>query len=116
MAEKKNTLPGAMELLDIKCEQEQTPKRQRKKREPELFRDTLARLLRMKVNPTSVCDSVKSTALGESLTFQEAMLIAQLIKATNGDTQAASFIRDTSGNKLKEVEPPRIHKKFEDFF
>ena len=72
-------------------------------RDEEAFRQTLKRILSTIIAPETVAQAVKSTPLGEKITYQEAILIAQVLKASNGDTQAASFIRDTSGNKLKDA-------------
>ena len=72
-------------------------------RDSEAFRETLKRILSTIIAPETVAQAVKSTPLGEKITYQEAILIAQVLKASNGDTQAASFIRDTSGNKLKDA-------------
>ena len=87
-----------------------------KKREAERFKKTLNRLLSMLIAPETVTEAVKSTPLGDKITYQEAILIAQILKASNGDTQSAAFLRDTSGNKLKEgaEEESRI-KTFEEF-
>jgi hypothetical protein len=41
--------------------------------------------------------------LGQKSTLLDVILMAQIIKASNGDTSSASFLRDTSGNKLKDV-------------
>lgn len=40
--------------------------------------------------------------LGKSATYLDLVLMAQIKKASNGDTSSASFLRDTSGNKLKD--------------
>lgn len=40
--------------------------------------------------------------LGKSATYLDLVLFAQIKKACAGDTSCASFLRDTSGNKLKE--------------
>ncbi|MBO5312473.1 MAG: hypothetical protein J6B29_00770 [Clostridia bacterium] len=73
------------------------------RRDEESFRKTLKTILSMAISPDTVCQAVKSTSLGEKITYQEAILIAQVLKASNGDTQAAVFVRDSSGNKLKEA-------------
>ncbi len=80
------------------------------------FKGSLEKILSMQVLPKSVSEAVLKTPLGNAITYQEAILLAQAIKASNGDTQAAVFIRDSSGNKLKDKEgdTPRA-KKFEDF-
>ena len=55
----------------------------------------------MRILPETVAEAVKSTPLGDNITYQEAVLIAQVLKAACGDTQAAVFLRDTTGNKHK---------------
>lgn len=87
-----------------------------KRRKKQSFKNTLECLLSTVINPKTVSDAVRSTPLGDNITYQEAILIAQILKASNGDTQAAAFIRDTSGNKQKgeEESEPKI-KAFEDF-
>ncbi len=80
------------------------------------FKGSLEKILSMQILPKSVSEAVLKTPLGSAITYQEAILLAQALKASNGDTQAAVFIRDSSGNKLKdgEKETPRA-KRFEDF-
>ena len=89
-----------------------TAQRRRKRRS---FKDTLDEILSMTVTPSTVADAVRRTALGDNISYAEAILLAQVIKASNGDTQAAVFIRDTSGNKLKERERELLNKRYEDF-
>ena len=113
---KKTELLGAKELVDIIVEQVKG-KRKRKRKETVPFREALAILLSTRINPALVCDAVKGTSLGDKISYQEAILLAQIIKACNGDTQAAVFVRDTSGNKLKDQEGPAklYRQKLEDF-
>ena len=88
----------------------------RTKKPSESFKSSLSKILSLKIAPDTVAKSVLKTPLGDNITYQEAILIAQILKAANGDTQAATYIRDTSGNKLKEKEAEKIFtKKFEDF-
>ena len=49
-------------------------------------------------------DEIKNIAAlkGKNITVQEAIMLAQIQKAMKGDTKAAEYVRDTSGNKLKE--------------
>ena len=94
-----------------------TTKRGRpKKRKNERFKKALTEILSMVIAPETVAEAVKKTPLGEKITYQEAILIAQVLKASNGDTQAAVFIRDTTGNKLKDngEEEPK-ERTFESF-
>lgn len=80
------------------------------------FKDAFSSLLSLKVPKGSLGSAIKESPLGESINYREAILLAQIIKATNGDTQAATFVRDTSGNKLKDGDMQASkRKKFEDF-
>ena len=53
-------------------------------------------------------------AKGINLTAEQAILIKQLVKAMNGDTRAATFVRDTSGNKLMPVGDSGTASELED--
>ena len=76
------------------------------RREKKAMKDTLATLLAMplKDGVSHDIDEIKSIASlnGKNITVQEAIMLAQVKKAVKGDTRAAEFIRDSSGNKLKE--------------
>ena len=76
------------------------------RREKKAMKDTLAMLLSMPLNEGST-DRVEeiqnlASVKGKNITVQEAIMLAQIKKAMKGDTRAAEYIRDTSGNKLKE--------------
>ena len=61
------------------------------------------------LEPEDIMD-IASTK-GENLTVNEAIVFSQIIKAINGDTQAAVFLRDNAGEKPKdqiEVAGPTI--------
>lgn len=91
-------------------------KKRKKFKRKETFRKTLELILSMEISPETVSEAVRSTPLGEKITYQEAILLAQVIKASCGDTQSAVFIRDTSGNKLKDcLSENGEFKPFEDF-
>lgn len=76
------------------------------KREKKAMKDTLATLLSMSLKKGAAADieSIKSIASlsGKNITVQEAIMLAQIQKAVKGDTRAAEFVRDSSGNKLKD--------------
>ena len=72
-------------------------------------------LLALEAPKEALAEPLKQTPLGEVINYREAILLAQIIKAYNGDTQAAVFVRDSSGNKLKDSEKEEKKKKFEDF-
>ena len=73
-----------------------------KKRKRERFKKVLDSILSTVISPETVAEAVKKTPLGDNITYLQAILIAQVLKACNGDTQAAVFLRDTTGNKLKD--------------
>lgn len=76
------------------------------RREKKAMKDTLAILLSMpmKDGDSADIDAIQSIASlsGKNITVQEAIMLAQIKKAVKGDTRAAEFVRDSSGNKLKE--------------
>jgi hypothetical protein len=76
------------------------------RREKKLMRETLATLLSMPLKDGSTCDmeDIQSVAAlkGKNITVQEAIMLAQIQKAMKGDTRAAEFVRDSSGNKPKD--------------
>ncbi len=119
MAKKKATLDTS--LLDLELDDKQKGRRARRKkikrvRESVSFKDAFSDILSLEVPSEALAEAIKSSPLGDKINYREAILLAQIIKATNGDTQAATFVRDTSGNKLKESDGKDIQrKKFEDF-
>lgn len=76
------------------------------RREKKAMKDTLSALLSMPLKSGKATDieTIKNLASvkGKNITVQEAIMLAQIQKAMKGDTRAAEFIRDSSGNKLKE--------------
>lgn len=76
------------------------------RREKKAMKDTLAALLSMPLRNGKGADieSIRNLAAvkGKNITVQEAIMLAQIQKAMKGDTRAAEFIRDSSGNKLKD--------------
>ena len=76
------------------------------RKEKKAMKDTLETLLKMPLEAGRAVDleGIKSIAAikGKNITVQEAIMLAQIKKAIKGDTKAAEYIRDTSGNKLKE--------------
>ena len=77
-----------------------------KRREKKAMKETLETLLQMplKSGKATDLDEIKNIAAlkGKNITVQEAIMLAQIQKAIKGDTKAAEYVRDTSGNKLKE--------------
>ena len=76
------------------------------RREKKAMKETLITLLSMPLKSSKSIDieEVKSIASlkGKNITVQEAIMLAQINKAIKGDTRAAEFIRDSSGNKPKD--------------
>ena len=76
------------------------------RRERKAMKDTLEALLSMPLKEGKCVDIeyIKDLASlnGKNITVQEAIMLAQIKKAMKGDTRAAEYLRDTSGNKLKE--------------
>lgn len=76
------------------------------RREKKAMKDTLETLLAMSLKDGQVAglDEIQSIASvkGKNITVQEAIMLAQIQKAMKGDTRAAEYIRDTSGQKLRE--------------
>lgn len=76
------------------------------RREKKAMKDTLETLLSMplKDGRATSLEAIKNIAAikGKNITVQEAILLAQVQKALKGDTRAAEYIRDTSGNKEKQ--------------
>lgn len=76
------------------------------RREKKAMKDTLETLLSMPLKSGKAADleTIKNVAAikGKNITVQEAIMLAQVQKALKGDTRAAEYIRDTSGNKAKE--------------
>ena len=77
-----------------------------KRREKKAMKETLETLLQMPLKSGKAVnlDKIKDIAAlkGKNITVQEAIMLAQIQKAIKGDTKAAEYVRDTSGNKLKE--------------
>ena len=73
------------------------------KRAKKAMRETLEVLFDMPMKGGKRADvgAIKSFAdvKGKNITVEQAMLVAQIQKALKGDTQALTFLRDTSGQK-----------------
>lgn len=81
---------------------EKTARVRRKKKE---MRETLQELMKLTVHG-GPADKLQNLAevKGKNITAEQAILLAQIQRAMRGDTQAAVFVRDTSGNKPKDVQ------------
>ena len=73
------------------------------RREKKAMRETLEILLTMSLKGGKAADieSIQNLAAvkGKNISVQEAIMLAQIQKAMRGDTRAAEFVRDSSGNK-----------------
>ena len=73
------------------------------KRRKKAMRERLEVLLELplKSGKSADLDSIKNFAAlkGKNITVQDALMLAQIQKALKGDTTAATFVRDTVGDK-----------------
>lgn len=79
------------------------------KRRKKAMRERLEIILEMplKSGKNADIESIKNFAAlkGKNITVQDAMMIAQIQKALRGDTNAATFVRDTAGqNPATKIE------------
>ena len=76
------------------------------RREKKAMKETLETLLTMNLTEGKgdEIETIQSIAelKGKNISVQEAIMLAQIRKAMKGDTRAAEFVRDASGNKLAE--------------
>lgn len=113
--EKQENLGMAEPILVSEEENIPTVKKRKRLKADASFKESLKRLLAEEAPRDALAEPLKHTPLGERISYREAILLAQIIKAYNGDTQAAVFVRDSSGNKLKDSDKDEKKKKFEDF-
>lgn len=73
--------------------------RKKRKAMREVLNDLLDLPMR-EADPDNKLKSFADFAAGKNVTVEQAMLMAQLIKAIKGDTKAATFVRDTAGEKI----------------
>ncbi len=66
------------------------------------FKRRLCRLLKKRLIYNAQGEVDFLAPLGKGATYLDLVLMAQIKKASGGDTSSASFLRDTSGNKLKD--------------
>ena len=72
----------------------------RKRREMREMRETLRAMLDMPLRPGGVTTAQTMDGMeGKNMTVAQAVALAQLRKAMDGDTRAAEFVRDTSGQR-----------------
>ena len=91
-------------------------KSKKRVRERVSFKETLDSLLALELPNEALPAAIQNSSVGGRLNYREVILLLQILKACGGDTQAAVFLRDTSGNKLKDAEKQQTSNlKFEDF-
>lgn len=73
------------------------------KRQKKAMRETLQELLALPIEKGDI-DEINNLAevKGKNITAEQAMCLAMIKKALNGDVSAATFVRDTSGNKVTD--------------
>lgn len=73
------------------------------KKRRKAMRESLEVLLNLGMSEGEITDpeTVKcwNGLQGKNITVQDAVLVKQIMKAVKGDTKAAEFVRDTSGNR-----------------
>lgn len=73
------------------------------KKRRKAMRESLEVLLNLGMSDGEITDpeTVKcwNELQGKNITVQDAVLVKQIMKAVKGDTKAAEFVRDTSGNR-----------------
>lgn len=67
----------------------------------DIYAELLAEQMPAEMQPEDVQDYAKKH--GKTLDTYEALALAQLLKAAQGDTRAAEFVRDSAGDKPGEV-------------
>lgn len=76
------------------------------RREQRTFKDTLQTLLSLSLKSGESVDIQQIQSMADlkkqNISVQEAILIAQIQKAIKGDTTAAVYVRDTSGQRPTE--------------
>lgn len=100
MANNKNLIPAA-HTLSVE-DQSKGGKASGKKRRKKKLLAEIAETMGRTVAPESVVATLKDNGVigpDELITYDEAIMLAQYIKAAKGNVQSAQFIRDTAGQK-----------------
>lgn len=82
------------------------------------FKTIVSQLLKSTIKKELLDAEVQKLISTKVLTSEEGVALAQISKALKGDTAAAVFLRDSSGNKPKneiDIEGDLKIKKFEDY-
>lgn len=100
MANEQNLRPGEykLSLEEAKRGGKASGKKRRKKKLLCEIAETLGRT----VAPDAILDNLREAGIigdNELVTYDEAVMLAQYVKAARGNTNAAQYIRDTSGQK-----------------
>lgn len=73
------------------------------RRAKKLMKETLQELLNMPMRKGDIAEiNNLAEAKGKNITVEQAMCLAMIKKALKGDISAATFVRDTSGNKVTD--------------
>lgn len=73
------------------------------RRAKKAMRETLQELLNLPLKKGDIAEITSiAEAKGKNLTAEQAMCIAMIKEALKGNVKAATFVRDTSGNKLTD--------------
>lgn len=119
--ERRGNVAGKENLIPVRTEEEAREKGRKggiasgkARKQKKAMKDTLAELLAMPLESRAIdnIEDIQSYAetAGRNITVQEAIMLAQIKKAVNGNTRAAEFIRDSSGNMLNAESEARIEK------
>lgn len=73
------------------------------RRAKKAMRETLQELLNLPLKKGDIAEITSlAEAKGKNLTAEQAMCVAMIKEALKGNVKAATFVRDTSGNKLTD--------------
>lgn len=88
----------------------------RTRRAQKTMKDTLNALLKLPIQDGKIQRKLNSVLSAKNLniTAEQAVLIAQIVEAINGNTKAAVFVRDTSGNRLPPDSVPDTSSDYAD--
>lgn len=91
-------------------------KRAENERKRRSMKEVLQALLDLPMREKDTPEELKSFAdfaQGKNVTIEQAILMAQIIKGIKGDTRAATFLRDTAGEKILK-DASESNTEFED--
>ena len=76
--------------------------RQKQVKERQTMKETLNVLLNMELSRDKAVEISGDSTINGTLSMQEALMIRAINTAKEGNVKALEFIRDTSGNRLKD--------------